>query len=93
MTATCLLHGQKTIHPQRSGENPGDIYLSAGNSVGEQLPFTGVLSGTVGTKIPYQVKAEGAWEKDGKSAMITCEIDGIRRVDQFSLLLHVFGGR
>jgi hypothetical protein len=40
---------------------------------GEGLSFTIVHSGTVGTKIPYQMKAEGAWEKDGKSAVNSWE--------------------
>jgi len=45
-------------------------------SAGEGLPFTGVHSGTVGTKIPYQMKAEGTWEKDGKIAVSTWERGG-----------------
>jgi len=43
---------------------------------GEGLPCTRVHSGTVGTKIPYQKKAEGAWEKDGMSAVSTWEKGG-----------------
>ena len=43
---------------------------------GEGLPFTIVHSGTAGTKIPYQMKAEGAWEKDGMSAVSTWEKGG-----------------
>jgi len=45
-------------------------------SAGEGLPFTGVRSGTIGTKIPYQMRAEGTWEKDGKSAVNTWEKGG-----------------
>jgi hypothetical protein len=33
-------------------------------------------AGTVGTKLPYQMKAEGAWEKGGKSAVSTWEKGG-----------------
>lgn len=43
---------------------------------GEGLPFTRVHAGTVGTKLPYQMEAEGAWEKDGKSAVSTWEKGG-----------------
>jgi hypothetical protein len=32
--------------------------------------------GTVSTKIPYQVEAEGTWEKDGRSAASTWEEGG-----------------
>jgi|SRR2546421_240070 len=87
MTAPSLLHGQKTIHSQRSGANPGVLGLSmqqddvalpafTGSAsfqvvrialrcapsfhmtcwpygpTGEGLLFTGMRSGTVGTKIP-----------------------------------------
>jgi len=38
--------------------------------------LTGVLSGTIGTKITYQMKAERTWEKDGKSAVSTWEKGG-----------------
>lgn len=35
-----------------------------------------VLSGSLSTKIPYQMKAEGSWEKDGRSAVSTWEKGG-----------------
>ncbi len=66
-------------HRFRSYGSPGAVLppitwpVDQCEPVGVGLPFSGVHSGSVDTKIPYQMKAEGTWEKDGKNAVSTWE--------------------